>query len=171
MNYVIGASSQAAQALTHAPRLVFKDLISPPSRSNSGVLPSDNLFLTLPRAQALDRCHPSPAAPSRRAPSCMATTLNGRRARSCVTQGYFSGFCLARRNAPRSQECAADTGRPVSRSAQASVCPQLNLVGVRAHDRARARVISDPGAYNVITPAWPSGNHVLLTASLTGGER
>jgi hypothetical protein len=28
----------------------------------------------------------------------MATTLNGRRARSCVSQGYFSGFRLARRS-------------------------------------------------------------------------
>src|SRR5262249_7815734 len=31
-----------------------------------------------------------------------ATTFNGRRARSCVSHGYFSGFCLARRNT----ECA-----------------------------------------------------------------
>ena len=37
--------------------------------------------------------------------SAMATTLNGRRARSCVSHGYFSGFCLAR----RSTECAATT--------------------------------------------------------------
>ena len=28
--------------------------------------------------------------------SAMATTLNGRRARSYFSQGYFSGFCLAR---------------------------------------------------------------------------
>ena len=37
--------------------------------------------------------------------SAIATTLNGRRARSCVSQGYFSGFCLARRNT----ECAPTT--------------------------------------------------------------
>jgi hypothetical protein len=30
--------------------------------------------------------------------SASATTLNGRSARSCATQGYFSGFCLAHRN-------------------------------------------------------------------------
>src|SRR6516165_1641535 len=39
--------------------------------------------------------------------SAMATTLNGRRARSCVSQGYVSGFCLAR----RSTECAPTTRR------------------------------------------------------------
>src|SRR6516162_8236664 len=39
--------------------------------------------------------------------SAMATTLNGRRARSCVSQGYFCGLCLARRNT----ECA-----PITRS-------------------------------------------------------
>src|SRR6516225_3256653 len=38
--------------------------------------------------------------------SAMATTLNGRRARSCVSQGYFSGFCLAR----RSTECLVGAG-------------------------------------------------------------
>jgi hypothetical protein len=27
--------------------------------------------------------------------SATATTLNGLRARSCVSQGYFSGFCFA----------------------------------------------------------------------------
>ena len=30
--------------------------------------------------------------------SATATTLNGRRARSCVSQGYFPGFSWARRN-------------------------------------------------------------------------
>jgi hypothetical protein len=34
--------------------------------------------------------------------SATATTLNGRRASSCVSQGYFSGFSLAHRNT----ECA-----------------------------------------------------------------
>ena len=34
------------------------------THGRSLILPSDNLFLTLPRAQALDRCHPSPAAPN-----------------------------------------------------------------------------------------------------------
>jgi hypothetical protein len=29
--------------------------------------------------------------------SATATTLKGRRARSCVSQGYFPGFCSARR--------------------------------------------------------------------------
>jgi hypothetical protein len=33
--------------------------------------------------------------------SATATSLKGRRARSCVSQGYFSGFCLARRNTAR----------------------------------------------------------------------
>src|SRR5437660_1359014 len=37
--------------------------------------------------------------------SATATTLKGRRARSCVSQRYFSGFCLARRKT----ECAPTT--------------------------------------------------------------
>jgi hypothetical protein len=74
--------------------------------------------------------------------SAMATTLNDRRARSCVSQGYFSGFCLAR----LSTDCAPDrkntpqvVGRLVSRSARPSVCSRLNLVGVPAQSRRRRR--------------------------------
>ena len=36
--------------------------------------------------------------------SATATTLKGRRARSCVSQGYFPGFSWARRNTEIAQE-------------------------------------------------------------------
>jgi hypothetical protein len=50
-----------------------------------------------------------------------ATTLKGRRATSCVRQGYFLGFSWARRStaSPRRSECAARRDRPARRSASA----------------------------------------------------
>src|SRR5436189_2712114 len=46
-----------------------------------------------------------------------------------------SSWPATARNAPRPQECGADSGHPVSRSAQASVCPRSNLVAVPAPPR------------------------------------
>src|SRR5215475_10366101 len=47
--------------------------------------------------------------------SATATTLKGRRARTCVSQGYFPGFSLARRNGHRSR-VQPDRYRATSRS-------------------------------------------------------
>jgi hypothetical protein len=65
--------------------------------------------------------------------SATATTLNGLRARSCVSQGYFSGFCFASFNTAPRVKAAQSRGKIAM---QKIIDSYENLIGM---ERGKAK--------------------------------
>ena len=106
---------------------------------------SPSPFRPSPQAPALDRFSPlASTAQAMRAillASATATTLAGRRANSCISQGCLSGWAARAASLPsrRRPAAGADIGRLAWRSSPAAPCRRSSSVAAPARSRPRTR--------------------------------